>query len=165
MSDNFFLQPQERNLPADDDDDDDDDEFFSGMVDRRKLVSLISSLISLFPTHCQRYWPLQILVTPLVGFEPTRNLSSGLVEWGCTVVITNTPKCQQGTCNKTVLRIILLFKPLSLAALVWNWKKNILKQNYACSTCKCSLLQTCFPLLCWRVPRCEHNITRVESSS
>ena len=79
MSDNFFLQPQERNLPGDDDDDD-DDEFFSGMVDRRKLVSLISSLISLFPTHCQRYWPLQILVTPLVGFEPTRNLSSGLVE-------------------------------------------------------------------------------------
>ena len=77
MSDNLFLQPQERNLPGDDDD---DDEFFSGMVDRRKVVSLISSIISSFPTHCLRSSPLQILVTPLAGFEPSRNLSSSLVE-------------------------------------------------------------------------------------
>ena len=45
---------------------------FCGMVDRRKAFSLIS--------------------TPRAGFEPAQNLSSGLVEGSCAVVITTTPR-------------------------------------------------------------------------
>ena len=60
---------------------------FCGMVDRRKAFSLISSR-----DHCQRSSPSQISNTPRVGFEHARNLSSGLVEWSCAVVITSTPR-------------------------------------------------------------------------
>ena len=61
----------------------------------------------------------------------------------------------------TTLRLLLLFyfsKRLSLAALFWNWK-NILKQNHGCFTC--SLLQTCFSVLCWCVPLCKCYMARV----
>ena len=51
------------------------DEFcFCGMVDRRKVFSLISSR-----DHCQRSSPSRISETPRAGFEPAQNLSSGLV--------------------------------------------------------------------------------------
>ena len=53
---------------------------FCGLVDRRKTFSLISS-----QAHRQRSSPLRISDTPRVGFEPTQNLSSGLVEWSCAV--------------------------------------------------------------------------------
>ena len=57
-----------------------------GMVDGWKAFSLISSR-----DQCQRSSPSRISDTPLVGFEPMQNLSSGLVEWSCAVVITTTP--------------------------------------------------------------------------
>ena len=56
----------------DDDDDDDDDELFCGMVDRRKVFSLISSR-----DHRQRSSPSRISDTPRAGFELAQNLSSG----------------------------------------------------------------------------------------
>ena len=56
---------------------------FRGMVDRRKAFSLISSR-----DHCQRFSPSQITETPQAGFEPVQNLSSGIIEWRCAVVIT-----------------------------------------------------------------------------
>ena len=59
---------------------------FRGMVDQRKAFSLISSR-----DHCQRSSPSQISDTPRAGFEPAKNLSLGLVEWSCVVVITTTP--------------------------------------------------------------------------
>ena len=55
---------------------------FCGMVDQRKVFSLISSW-----NHCQRSSPLQISDTPQAEFEPAQNLSLDLVEWSCTVVI------------------------------------------------------------------------------
>ena len=55
---------------------------FCGMVDRRKAFNLISSR-----DHCQRSSPSQIFDTPRAGFEPAQNLSSGLIEWSCAVVI------------------------------------------------------------------------------
>ena len=61
----------------------------------------------------------------------------------------------------TTLKLLLLFyfsKRLSLAALFWNWK-NILKQNDGCFTC--SLLQTCFSVLCWCAPLCKCYMARV----
>ena len=58
---------------------------FCGMVDRRKAFSLISSR-----DHCQRSSPSRISHTPRAGFEPAKNLSSGLNEWICAVVITTT---------------------------------------------------------------------------
>ena len=49
---------------------------FCGMVDRRKVFSLISSR-----DHCQRSSPLQISNMLQAGFEPAQNLvQSGLVE-------------------------------------------------------------------------------------
>ena len=60
---------------------------FCGMVDRRKVISLISSR-----DHCQRSSLSRISDTPRVGFEPAQNLSSGLVEWSCAVVITTAPQ-------------------------------------------------------------------------
>ena len=60
---------------------------FCGMVDRQKVFSLISSR-----DHCQWSSPSRISDTPRVGFEPAQSLSSGLVEWSCSVVITTTPR-------------------------------------------------------------------------
>ena len=60
---------------------------FWGIVDRRKVFSLISS-----QEHCQRSSPSLISDTPRAGFEPAQNLSSGLVEWSCAVVITTTSR-------------------------------------------------------------------------
>ena len=60
---------------------------FCSMVDRRKTFSLISSR-----DHCQRSSTSRISDTPQAGFEPEQNLSSGLVEWNCVVVITTTPR-------------------------------------------------------------------------
>ena len=60
---------------------------FCGMVDLRKVFSLISSR-----DHCQRSSPSWISDTPRAGFEPVQKLSSGLVEWSCAVVISTTPR-------------------------------------------------------------------------
>ena len=60
---------------------------FCGMVDQRKAFSLISSR-----DHCHRSSPSWISDTPLAGSEPAQNLSSGLNEWSCAVVITTTPR-------------------------------------------------------------------------
>ena len=60
---------------------------FYGMVDRRKAFSLISSR-----DHCQRSSPSWISDKPRAGHEPAHDLSSGLVKWSCTVVITTTPR-------------------------------------------------------------------------
>ena len=54
--------------------------YFCGMVDRRKAFSLISSR-----DHRQRSSPSRISDMPRAGFEPVQKLSSGLVEWSCTV--------------------------------------------------------------------------------
>ena len=56
---------------------------FSGMFDQRKAFSLISRW-----DHCQRSSPSRISDTLQAGFEPAQNLSSGLVEWSCAVVIS-----------------------------------------------------------------------------
>ena len=56
---------------------------FCGMADRRKACGLISS-----GSHCQRSWRSRISDTPLAGFQPAQNLSSGFVQWGWTAVTT-----------------------------------------------------------------------------
>ena len=58
---------------------------YCGMVDWRKAFSLISSR-----DHCQRCSLSRIFNTLRAGIEPTQSLSSGIVEWGCAVVITST---------------------------------------------------------------------------
>ena len=49
--------------------------YFCGMVDRRKVFSLIS-----IRDHSQRSSPSRIPDMLKAGFEPAQNLSSGLVE-------------------------------------------------------------------------------------
>ena len=80
---------------------------FCGMVDRRKAFSLISSR-----DHCQRSSPSRIFDTPQAGFEPVQNLSSALVEWSCTVVITTTPWLilfKQSHCMQLCCRLIIVY--------------------------------------------------------
>ena len=60
---------------------------FCGMVDRRKVFSLISSR-----DHCQRSSQSWISDTPRAGYEPEQSLSSGSVEWSWALVITTTPR-------------------------------------------------------------------------
>ena len=64
---------------------DDDDELFLQDDWPRKAFSLISSR-----DDCQRSSPSRSSNTPRAGFKPSQNLSSGLVEWSCAVVITAT---------------------------------------------------------------------------
>ena len=60
---------------------------FCDMVGQRKAFSLISRR-----DHCQWSSPSRISDTPQAGFEPAQDLSSGLVEWSCTVVINTSPQ-------------------------------------------------------------------------
>ena len=53
----------------------------------QKAFSFISS-----QDHCQRASPSEISNTSRTGFKPVLNLSSGLVEWSCAVVIITTPR-------------------------------------------------------------------------
>ena len=55
--------------------------FFCGMVDSRKVFSLISS-----QDHCQRSSLLQISDMPEAGFEPVQNLSLSFIEWSTALV-------------------------------------------------------------------------------
>ena len=55
---------------------------FCGMVDQPKAFSLISS-----QDHCQRSSPLQISNKLWARYEFVQNLSSGVAEWSCKVVM------------------------------------------------------------------------------
>ena len=70
---------------GDDDDDDDDDELFCAIAGWQKALSLIFSWV-----HCLKSSSSQFSNMPLVPFEPMPNLSSGLIEQSCAVVITTT---------------------------------------------------------------------------
>ena len=82
---------------------------FCGMVDPRKAFSLISSW-----NHSQRSWPWRISDTLRAEFEPVQNLSSGLVEWSCAVVITTTPRAM------SVLSMSVLCMNLGMRAKNWQ---------------------------------------------
>ena len=58
-----------------------------GMVDRRKAFSLVFSR-----DHCQRSSPSLISNMSRAGLEPAQNLSSGLFEWNCAILITIAPR-------------------------------------------------------------------------
>ena len=79
---------------------------FYGVVDRQKAFSIISS-----QGHCQWSSPSRISNTLRAGFEPTQNLSSGLVEWSCTVVITTAPR-------RHLRWLILIVQELTLTNLI-----------------------------------------------
>ena len=60
---------------------------FCVMVDLQRAFSLISSW-----DHCQRSSTWRISDMPPAGFEHVQNLSSGLVDRRCAVVIIITPR-------------------------------------------------------------------------
>ena len=60
---------------------------FCGMVDRRKTFRLIFSR-----DHSQRSSPSRISHTSGVWYECAQNLSPGVFEWSCTVVMTTKPR-------------------------------------------------------------------------
>ena len=61
---------------------------FCCMVDQRKVFSLISNW-----DRCQRSSSSWISDMQRGRFKPVQNLSSGLAEWSCAVVISTTPPC------------------------------------------------------------------------
>ena len=71
---------------------------FSCMVDRRKTFSFISSW-----DHCHRSSPWRISDTARGGFEAAQNLSEGLVEWSCVLVITTTPRLENAWKMKIII--------------------------------------------------------------
>ena len=71
----------------------DGDELFFVMVDRKKVVCLISS-----QDHFHRSSPSQISDI-VAGFAPAHKLSSGLVESSCAVVITTTSQLNFVLCE------------------------------------------------------------------
>ena len=97
---------------------------FCGMVDRRKAFSLISSR-----DHCQRSSPSRISDT---GFELAQNLSSGLVEWSCAVVITTTPRrliysvfsvffqCENSVFLQITIQVVTLIQSFTLLLITTN---------------------------------------------
>ena len=94
-------------------------ELFCGMVYRRKAFSLISSR-----HHCQRSSPSRISDTPRAGFETAQNLSSGLVEWSCAVVITTIPRRQYRSAVHFLRCLLNSPKSVSdewLVAVVWSF--------------------------------------------
>ena len=82
---------------------------FCSMVDRRKAFSLLSSR-----DHCQKSSPSWISDTPRAGFEPAQNLTSGLVEWSCAVVILHHSATQQLQDN------FILREKVSYLELLWS---------------------------------------------
>ena len=76
--------------------------YFCGMVDRRKAFNLISSR-----GHCQRSSPSRISDTLHTVFDPAQNLSSGLVEWSRSVVISTIPRKSWKEPEK---RVMVIFK-------------------------------------------------------
>ena len=85
---------------------------FCGMVDQRKVFSLISS-----PDQCQRSSPSRISDMLQAGFEPVQNLGSGLVEQSCAVVITTTQQ----------RRIYFLYRAKEITKKVYNSIMNSIK--------------------------------------
>ena len=73
---------------------------FCGVVDQQKAFHLISS-----HDHCQRSSPSWISDTLQAGFEPAQNLSSGLVEWSCAVVIATTQRPHKSGVGVSARRI------------------------------------------------------------
>ena len=60
---------------------------FCGMVHQRKEFRLFLSW-----DHCQKSSPSRTSNISQAGFEPVQNLSSGFIEWSCTMVIITTPQ-------------------------------------------------------------------------
>ena len=58
---------------------------FCGMIDQGKVCSLLRPLPEILTITF-----LMPQNMPRAGFEPVQNLSSGLVEWSCAVVIATT---------------------------------------------------------------------------
>ena len=78
---------------------------FCGMVDRRKVFSLIWS-----QDHYQKSSPLQISNMPQVIFEHAQNLSSGLVELSCAVVITTTPWHHHTPSSSSLILLFIIYQ-------------------------------------------------------
>ena len=102
---------------------------FCGIVDRRKVFSLISSR-----DHCQRFSPSWISDTTRAGFAPAQNLSSGFYEWSCAVVITTTSRPHRGRDWNNPAFILIYFVNLTLIDSIRNHQevRNVsFSENFA----------------------------------
>ena len=113
----------------------------SGMVDQQKALNHISS-----QDHCKRSSPMRISNMLQGEFEPAQNLSSGLVEWSCAVVITTTPQCYRWLimtvfCKFLLKRFILNIMISNVIIkchwhnVLWKVYMGIKSENWWQSTC------------------------------
>ena len=87
---------------------------FCGMVGKRCLVLFPAGTIVRDPHHCES-------LTCRAGFESAQNLSSGLVEWSCAVVIAlwkSLPNCM-GSLVEQVAGLIGTFRSESKICVRW----------------------------------------------
>ena len=133
---------------------------FCGMVDRRKVFSLISSRV-----HCQRSSPLRNSDTPGAGFEHEQNLSSGFGEWSCAVVTCFT-QCLVDILHwiptsasiriHLVIRIYFgkeIFHEIFRKSLNWKGKLILKKDSVSHATLFICLVHSCVwksTWICWK---------------
>ena len=105
---------------------------FCGMVDRRKAFSLISSR-----DHCQRSSPSRISDTSRAGFEPAQNLSPGIDEWSCAVVITTTPCSNKMSWGLPLTRLgdvpprcCSVFHLRHTCDVAWTYRETLWRRRY-----------------------------------
>ena len=102
---------------------------YCDMVDQRKGYNLIS-----IRDYCRKSSPSWISDPSRARFQPSQNLSSGFVEWRCTVMIITTPWLFNSS-NSKLVRIILFTDHLSLSAihLLLIVKSKLSKFNFVFS--------------------------------
>ena len=118
--------------------------FVVWLTDERRLTLFPAGTIVRDPHH--RESP-----TRRAGFEPAQNLSSGLVEWSCAVVITNTPRCHIKILFPYVLTFVKIslgredFVKLSVPDIFTTSFHGVLKFSPMCLYFECILSDVKFP--------------------
>ena len=102
--------------------------YFCGMVDWRKAFSLISSR-----NHCQTSSSSRISDTPRAGFEPAQNLSPGLVEWSCAVLITTTPRHRKYVFGLDFRVTFPISASFGIQILFLNFNKTLFDLRWLCN--------------------------------
>ena len=105
---------------------------FSGMVDRRKLISIIFSR-NLY----QRFSPSKISDVPGAGFKSLPKIKSNFVEWSWVVKLTLTPRHQTAslvTYNKEILIDNFIFCALTYKSRRWIYH-NVQQPQFVITGC------------------------------
>ena len=121
---------------------------FSGMVDRRNLISIIFSR-NLY----QRFSPSKISDMPGARFKSLPKINSNFVEWSWVVMLTLTPQRQTAclvTYNKEILIDNFIFCALTYKSRPWIYH-NVQQPQFMITAClQIQSNNPCFFVKFWR---------------